>query len=321
MELRAGAQIFTGEREMIIIEMNGGLGNQLQQYALYEKFKSLQKEVKLDISWYETDSVEERKNQAVTRRKLELDYFPGVSYEVCTREEKQGLLGSNSFFFRAMRRLGWTEAVRYVEHQMYDENIFALDNKVLSGYWACEAYYRDILQTLKKRLTFPSSGNPQNEAMKKKMEETNSVSIHLRRGDYLTEENRKMFGGICTDAYYESALKYIREREDKIQFFIFSDDSEYADKYFSPFLEKGYTIVDCNHGEDSFYDIELMSCCKHNICANSTFSFWGARLNHNPGRIAIRPLKQKNGVDWYQPEMMKKLWKNWIFIDEKGSVQ
>ena len=302
---------------MIIIEMNGGLGNQLQQYALYEKFKSLQKEVKLDISWYEAETPEGKKGEAL-RRRLELDYFPGVSYEACRAKEKQRLLGSNHFFSRVGRKLGLIEASRYTEYRMYDERIFELENKVLTGYWACKAYYGDIMQMLKEKLTFPPSPNPRNEAMKKRMKESNSVSIHLRRGDYLTPQNRKMFGGICTDAYYENALSYIRERVDKPHFFLFSDDPEYVKAYFG---HEGYTIVDINRGRDSFYDIELMSCCKHNICANSTFSFWGARLNHNTDRIAIRPLKQKNGVDWYQPEIMKKLWKNWIFIDEKGSVQ
>ena len=297
---------------MLIIELNGGLGNQLQQYALYEKLKYLGKEVKLDISWYESRIPPEDK--AVTKRALEVVYFPRVSYEVCTAEEKRRILGSGSLLAKAGRRLGILSNKRYTEYRMYDEEIFTLDNRVLTGYWACEAYYGDIIPLLRERLSFPPSGNPRNESVKQEMAESNSVSIHLRRGDYLTAENQKMFGGICTDAYYEAAMRAIQERVENPRFFLFSDDPQYAEERFPG------TIIDINQGKDSFYDIELMSCCKHNICANSTFSFWGARLNPNPDKITIRPLKQKNGVDWYQPESMKRLWKGWVCIDEQGKM-
>ena len=102
------------------------------------------------------------------------------------------------------------------------------------------------------------------------------------------------------------------------RFFVFSDDTTYAREKYSG---EEYTIVDINHGRDSLFDVYLMSCCKHHICANSTFSFWGARLNENPKKLMIRPLKQRNTCDWYVPEIMKQLWKNWIMIDEKGQVR
>lgn len=314
--------------KMIIIEVNGGLGNQLQQYALYEKMKSMGKEVRLDISWYQTRQGQGEANE-LSKRTLELDYFPGVHYLACTAEEKRKLLGSSSFFSKAGRKLGLVPKTRYTEYKMYDEEIFGLNNRVLTGYWACEAYYQDILPKLQKQLAFPASANPQNEAVKKEMAAADSVSIHLRRGDYLTPQNQQMFGGICTDAYYKAAVCYIEERVNRPHFYVFSDDPKYAKAYFAGMEEEVlnrngrrplYSIIDINHGKDSFYDIELMSCCRHNICANSTFSFWGARLNTNPDKLTIRPLKQKNGVDWYQYETMKKLWKGWIFMDEKGQM-
>jgi len=306
---------------MIIIEMNGGLGNQLQQYALYEKFRALGKEVKLDTSWFAAKE-ETAGEQKTTKRSLELDYFPAVVYEVCTAEEKQNILGKNGLFAKVSRRLHLTEDKRYLEHQMYDEGIFKLENRVLTGYWACEAYYRDILPVLRQRLSFPESDNPMNREMEKRIDGSNGVSIHLRRGDYLIPENQRMFGGICTPAYYIKAIEYIKERVEGAHFYVFSDEPEYG----LAFMEKtagqsgNYTIVDINHGKDSFYDISLMSRCRHHICANSTFSFWGARLNPNLERIAIRPLKQKNGVDWYKPEAMKQLWPGWNCIDEEGKI-
>ena len=283
---------------MIIIKMNGGLGNQLQQYALYEKLKSLGKDVKLDISWFGKDV------GMATKRELELNYFPNVSYEVCTEEELR-TVGNRSFFRKVSERLRLVERNLYVEHQMYDEQIFNMDNKVLEGYWACEAYYEDILPELRKKLEFPKSGNSENAEMEEKMSSCNSVSIHLRRGDYLIAENQELFGGICTENYYEQALTYMKEKVEDARFFVFSDDPDYAREKYSG---EEYTIVDINHGKDSFFDIHLMSCCKYHICANSTFSFWGARLNPDSQKIMVRPLKQKN-CDWYVPEKMKKLWK------------
>jgi len=290
--------------------MNGGLGNQLQQYALYEKLKSLGKNVKIDISWFQ------REPGNVSKRELELEYFSNVSFEACTEEEYQNILGNRGFLKKVSEKLGLTEKPIYVEHQMYDEQIFQLDNKILEGYWACEAYYADIMPILQEKLQFPISSNEKNIKMAEEMRNSNSVSIHIRRGDYLTAENQAMFGGICTEEYYENAIAYMKGNIPEARFFIFSDDPMYAKQKYS---SDEYTIVDINRGKDSFYDIYLMSQCKHNICANSTFSFWGARLNKNSEKQVIRPLKQKN-CDWYVPEKMKQLWKGWILIDEVGRL-
>lgn len=294
---------------MLIVKMNGGLGNQLQQYALYEKLKSLGKEVKLDISWYGKEF------EKASKRDLELDYFPRVSYEACTNLELKEIW-ERSLPRKVLEKLHLVDSKLYVEHQMYDEKIFQMDNKVLEGYWACEAYYEDILPELRKKLVFPKSDNPKNQRMEKKMRSCNAVSLHLRRGDYLTPGNQEMFGGICTEQYYEQAIAYIKEKVWTPRFFIFSDDPTYAKEKYQG---EEYTIVDINRGRDSFFDVYLMSCCKHHICANSTFSFWGARLNPSSDKIMVRPLKQKN-CDWYVPEKMKQLWKNWVLIDEKGKV-
>lgn len=293
---------------MIIIKMNGGLGNQLQQYALYEKLRSLGKEVKLDISWFYKDLGK------ASRRDLELDYFPNVIYEICTDKEQQKIMGNRNIIKKISEKIHLTRSPVYTESQMYDEKLFQMDNKILEGYWACEAYYADIMNELQQKLQFPEIKNPKNVKMKEKMEQTNSVSIHLRRGDYLTAENQQMFGGICTEEYYNKAVAYMREQVENVRFFVFSDDPMYAGKRYAG---KEFTIVDINHGKESYWDMYLMSCCKHNICANSTFSFWGARLNQNERKIMVRPLKQKN-CDWYVPEKMKQLWKGWTLIDENG---
>ena len=293
---------------MVIIRVNGGLGNQLQQYALYEKFKSLGKEVKLDLGWFEkhiTNNV---------KRDLELVMFPKVSFQECTAGEVNSILGKRGMLKKVSEKLKITKKPVYVENMMYDENIFLLDNIILEGYWACERYYSDIMDELREKLEFPPLPNERNIKVAEEILNCNSVSIHLRRGDYLTKENQAMFGGICTDIYYGNAIDFIREGVEKPVFYIFSDDPSYAAKRYQG---NEYKIVDINRGKNSLYDIYLMSQCKHNICANSTFSFWGARLNCNRDKMMVRPLKQKN-CDWYEPEIMKELWKGWFLFDEKG---
>lgn len=298
---------------MIIIRVMGGLGNQMQQYALYEKFKSMGKEVKLDISWFEDNDMQAH---VLARRELELRSFDKLMFETCNISERDRLRGKDDLAGRLKRKLLASSNHRFCETQMYHPEIFDMDQAYLEGHWACERYYHDILLLLQDKIHFPKSGNPKNTDVCEEMKQINAVSIHIRRGDYLDPENAGMFGGICTDAYYSFAEQYIRERVKDARFYLFSDDTEYLKERY-----KGneYTIVDWNKGSDSFYDMELMSHCRHNICANSTFSFWGARLNQSQKKIMIRPAKHKNSQE-IRPEEMHELWNGWVLVDSEGKV-
>ncbi len=298
---------------MIIIEIAGGLGNQLQQYALYRKLESIGKEVKLDISWFSP----QRQEKMPAKRQLELNYFEGLVYEVCTSEEKKALTGSEGIFGKLRRRCFPFTIHRFIESQMYHPEIFTFENMYISGYFACDKYYEDILYELREKIRFPKSDNSLNAEMVEKMREHESVSVHVRRGDYLDSGNAAMFGNICTVAYYQKAMEIIKGRFPEAHFYLFSDDIPYVKKNFSG---REYTVVDINHGKDSFYDMWLMSNCKHNICANSTFSFWGARLNENENKIMIRPAIHKNSQVFVKKEM-EELWPSWIFVDSKGQLK
>lgn len=296
--------------DMVIVEAAGGLGNQLQQYALYRKFVRMGVEARLDVSWFERTAWE----AGVTQRRLELDRFDRLIYENCTPEEKAALIGSDGVMGKLRRRF-FPGSVRWFrESQMYHPEIFGFEDMYLSGYFACEKYYADILYDLRERIQFPPGGSPLNQEMAHRMEEDRSVSVHIRRGDYLTGENAKLFGNICTDAYYEKALDAVRERVPGAHFYLFSDDTAYVREHYRG---AEYTVVDINHGEDSFYDIWLMSRCKHHICANSTFSFWGARLNGNEDKIMIRPTVHKNSQTFDETQM-KELWAGWRFVSPEG---
>lgn len=321
---------------MIIIQLAGGLGNQLQQYALYQKFKSIGVEAKLDLSWFEQfeDTCRESKNKDhdrmnktnsakkkniwATKRQCELEFFGHLPYESCTRKEKKELIGSQGIWGKLRRKLLPQTVHWYKEEQMYDPELLNYRKMYLSGYFACEKYYADILPELREMIRFPEIADAQkrmaNEEILKKIRNSHAVSVHVRRGDYLQPENAAMFGNICTEEYYESALNYMKEKIEDPHFFFFSDDVAYVRERYQG---DEYTIVDINHGDDSLYDMYLMSRCEGNICANSTFSFWGARLNGRTDKIMIRPTIQKNS-QVFKEEIMKDLWKGWIFVDPQG---
>lgn len=293
---------------MIIVRIQGGLGNQLQQYAMYRKFVHMGTSAKIDLSWFS----EENQKKQYAPRKLELDLFEHLPYEACTKKEKEAFTGKeNSIVAKIVKYLAPGKSKYFHENgRMYLPEVFQLQDAYLDGYWACESYYHDMLPALREEIIFPESSNKKNLECMEQMERENSVSIHIRRGDYLNPENAALFGNICTEAYYENAINTICGKIANPHFYIFSDDTNYAkEKYSTP----EFTIVDWNKGKESFFDIALMNHCKHNICANSTFSFWGVRLNPNPEKIAIRPLKHRNNQQ-YDREKMEKLWPGYILL-------
>ena len=298
---------------MIIIHVMGGLGNQLYQYALSEKLKAIGKEVKLDFYAYKTAIGEDKE-----WRELELEWLEGLEYEVCTTEERTYFLDNDMrLASRIRRKLFGRKNKTISENKDYMPEIYDMDDVYLYGFWGCERYYGDIIPVLQKKIQFPKSSNLKNLKTIEAMNNSNSVSIHIRRKDYLTVADGKRYMGICTDEYYQSAIKYITEQVQNPVFYIFSDDVEFAR---ANFKDENMHIVDWNTGKDSLYDMDLMSHCKHNICANSTFSLWGARLNKNENKLMIRPLHHDN-YEQTDAKTVCENWKGWILIDSDGSIK
>ncbi|MDE7324433.1 MAG: alpha-1,2-fucosyltransferase [Lachnospiraceae bacterium] len=297
---------------MIIIHVMGGLGNQLYQYALYEKLKSLGREVKLDLYAYREAQGDDRE-----WRSLELEWL-GLDYEVCTAEERKKFLdNSMKPVDRIRRKLVGRKDRTVKECAEYMPEIFDMDDVYLYGFWGCERYYADIIPLLQEKIVFPNSKNPKNSEIINAMAQQNAVSIHIRRKDYLTVADGKRYMGICTDAYYNGAMTYIAERVENPMFYIFSDDADYAREHYN---KPNMHVVDWNTGSDSMFDMKLMSCCRHNICANSTFSIWGARLNKNADKIAIRPLRHDN-YEVSDAETVHKNWQGWTLINAMGELE
>lgn len=302
---------------MIIVRVMGGLGNQLQQYALYRKFQILGVSAKLDLSWFS----EANQAQAAAPRQFALPDFVSLPFETAGEAQVRAVLGRTyeekaRLTEKLKRRFAPQNLPLFEETEMYHPQILSWRNKYLVGYWACEAYYADILETLRGEICFPESGEERNRELMEEMANQTAVSIHVRRGDYLDAVNATMFGGICTEAYYDTCIRYVKERYPEAVFYVFSDDAEYVRaRYRGP----EFRIVDWNRGKDSFYDMQLMSCCRHNICANSTFSFWGARLNAASDKSMLRPSIHKNSQICI-PEQMKELWAGWTLVTPEGEV-
>lgn len=297
---------------MIIIHVMGGLGNQLYQYAMYEKLRSLGREVKLDLYAYRDARGEDRE-----WRELELERLDGLCYEVCSREERTAFLDSSmKLTARVRRKLSGRRSRQVDEDSAYMPEIFEMDDVYLYGFWSCDRYYTDIIPLLWEKIRFPESADPRNAAVMRAMRGQQSVSIHIRRKDYLTVADGRRYMGICTDDYYKSAVRLILDKVQDPVFYVFSDDPGYARAHYDgPDMH----IIDWNTGRDSMYDMQLMSHCRYNICANSTFSMWGARLNRYDQKIMIRPLHHDNyeGMDAAQ---IQENWKGWVLIDANGRV-
>ena len=308
---------------MLIVQIAGGLGNQMQQYAVYYKLKKMGKDVKLDLSWFDPKV---QKNM-LAPREFELSIFKGLEFDVCTDEERDRFLkrlGLQKISGKILKKLRIWDSDNpkvFAEKEMYHPELFSLEDKYITGYFACQKYYSDVLPELAAKFAFPDHPDEmlhtRNMTIADKMDREPSVSVHIRRGDYLDPPNFAILGNIATEEYYDSAMKYFLVKDPDTHFYIFTSDHEYAREKFSD--ESRYTIVDWNTGRNSVQDLMLMSHCRGNICANSTFSFWGARLNRRPDRKVIRTYKMRNNQP-VDPDTMHDYWGDWILMDEKGSI-
>ena len=156
--------------------------------------------------------------------------------------------------------------------------------KYYDGYWQSEKYFCNVYEEIRKAFVFPALKRKENIQIRENIGNTNSISLHVRRGDYLSAGHYTCLGK--TD-YYNKAIHYIKENVSNPVFYVFSDDIEWCQNNLE--LPVDSVFVNWNTGENSFRDMQLMSLCKHNIIANSSFSWWGAWLNGNPDKKVVAP--------------------------------
>jgi hypothetical protein len=294
---------------MIIVKLSGGLGNQMFQYAAgLSVAKNNNTKLFLDVDFF-------KKNTA--HNGFELSKIFSEKFHISTVKDVRHILGfrSYSILFKILLRVK-NNLLRgqnlYIEpHFSYDRNFKKIcDNNFLVGYFQSEKYFIDIENLIRKIFTFNKNLNTKNKEFLKLIKNSNSVSIHIRRGDYLSNQKAFDVHGICSDIYYDKAISYIRKKISNPKFYIFSDDKEWVKHKFN--YQKNFIVVDSNSASQSYFDMFLMSKCKHNIIANSSFSWWAAWLNNNPSKNVIAPKM------WFKSKSLSTkdlIPKNWILIN------
>lgn len=272
---------------MLIVRIYGGLGNQLFQYALGRALTIKHNTVlKLDLSFYNQDK------SGVTYRQYGLNNFH-INADIATKEEVNNIKRSHlkgifkSIYWKLQYRKPYYRQ-NYIKEKTFsfDQNILNCPNNIyVDGYWQSPKYFENIRAVLLKELSLKKPLNENEKDFFKKIKNTESVSIHVRRGDYVSnQKHTEIYVQLSMD-YYNKAIACINKKVGKPSFFIFSDDLDWAKTHFNIFSNCVY--VDSNAAES----IYLMSLCKHNIIANSTFSWWGAWLNKNVDKTVITPEK------------------------------
>lgn len=275
-----------------VVFLSGGLGNQMFQYALHTSLKEQGYNVKADMgllkkdiqhNGYELDRVF---NIHTTSNALDL-FLVRCIYYLHTWKPNT--------FINWGRKILKLLRITFITDKTQNFTGINNDNIVyFCGYFQSIEYFSNLKHISSLFKFKEETISKQSKEILSLMAQCNSISIHIRRGDYISENNKNLYGGICTKEYYQKAIDIMCSKVANPYFFIFSNDIEWCKQNIK--LPHIY-YVNCNKGKDSWQDMFLMSKCKHNIIANSTFSWWGAYLNENPQKIIISPSKLTNRGD------------------------
>jgi len=278
---------------MVTVFLRGGLGNQMFQYAAgLELAKKRNEDLFLDEVFLD----DRFPRKEFTYRVFDLDIFSieprlTILSKISKKFPIPGFWFVLDFFFIYARRLlGMTYFLKEGDKRS-PENFSFKDrgNVVMWGFWQSQKYFNDVENEV--RAAFKCRNPLEGEAavLGKQIAASSSVAIHVRRGDYLLAKYAKLYAG--TDlSYYDRAVEYILGKIESPYFFVFSDDIAWCKENLKLPARATVTYVDASSsGPKASYHLELMSLCRHNIIANSTFSWWGAWLNANPKKIVIAP--------------------------------
>ncbi len=273
----------------IIVNLYGGLGNQMFQYACG---RALAAELALPLK-----VTHDMFGIFAIHNGPELERAFSLSLDVAKPSEMRQLVGMFRVNPKVRLLLGRPAfATLAGRHFLVEPHIRYWDGLreraraggYLQGYWQSERYFGSHENAVRSDFTFRGAMTGRNAELEKMVVETESVGVHVRRGDYVDNPKTLSVHGVCPPEYYFDAIDAIRQRVPQSKLIAFSDDPSWVVEVLSA-RYPGLIVVSHNRGEQSYNDMRLMSLCKHNIIGNSSFSWWAAWLNDNPAKAVIAP--------------------------------
>lgn len=265
--------------KILVVKIMGGLGNQMFQYAIaYSLARKIECEMKLDLNFFDS-----YKTHKYSLTFLNITALSAKKFDTVHSESSK----SKKFFSKL---LGYNcKKIIREKSLLFDPSIFELeDNIYLDGYWQSEHYFKDYAVDIRKEFSFKHSPSLANEILLGDIVAEQSVSVHIRRGDYVSDAKANAVHGTCDDEYYQRAVSYMHSKlSNKLKFYIFSDDPQWVRENMN--FGESAVYVTHNDAEHNFEDLRLMSACKHHIIANSSFSWWAAWLNPSDDKIIVAP--------------------------------
>jgi Glycosyl transferase family 11 len=285
----------------VIVGLSGGLGNQLFQYAAGRSLSlKLGVDLILDKSWF----------QGRTDRIYALEPFS------INAQTYSGPKFFTNWMKRLECRISRRWATKRLDVQIYREPHFEFDKKFqlldnpvyLEGYWQSELYFVQYKEIISKELTLSVNTSDDFKELEKKIHSTDAICVHVRRGDYVTNQIAQEMHGLCSIDYLYQGIKEVSKGLTSPHCFVFSDDYDWVKKNLS--LNISMTLVDIASPNEAYLDLILMNKCKHFVIANSSFSWWGAWLAPYEFKRVIAPLRwfaenKKNTKDLIPPEWLR----------------
>ncbi len=270
----------------VIVHLMGGLGNQMFQYAAGRALaQRLGATLKLDVSAYASDPL---RSYSLSPFNIQEQFATPAELAAIRRPYESRL----AWYMQRLSRLlklpfGWT-TVQENHFRPFDPRFAIISGHVyLVGYWQSEKYFADMQELIRSECTLKEKPDAANREMAERIAGVQAVSLHIRRGDYVSNPHTNQIHGVCSLAYYQECVRRLAEELSRPHFFVFSDDAAWAQENLR--LDYPTTFVAHNGPARPHEDLRLMTLCQYHILANSSFSWWGAWLNPNPDKIVYAP--------------------------------
>lgn len=291
---------------MKAVKVVGGLGSQMMAYGLFLSLKKRFDDVYFETGWFKKNS---------QHNGLEIYSVFGIKPEI-QHSFLSKVIHSKFFFFKVIRKLFLKKRTIFAHKKKfnYDPQVFEDNNIIVYDQcWTSYKYLESVKNEIRELFVFPELVGSRNKTIGDEIVVAESVSVHVRRGDYL---NSPVLGGVVGPTYYKEAIQLIYQKIEKPKFYVFSDDIKWCESELGV-KKEDCKFIDWNKDDFSFQDMCLMSLCKHNIIANSSFSWWGAYLNSNINKIIICPkywASKASGVELSEMNMP-----SWNEIDNSSN--